>query len=177
MKALIVLFTLCTSAIAAELKIEPVYGFERTYREQPAPARYKTEIFTGIRGTYGFEFLAGELELNQAISDDNDVKYTTQNLLIGARLTPGQSDIYNIYFRSGMRAKKESREYKVNGENRTTSDGIQWDPYAGAGLTLNLINIFALNTSATLVFNRDAEGAERYDTRYTFGFSIKFGNK
>ena len=48
-----------------------------------------------------------------------------------------------------------------------------WDPYAGTGITPNL----ALNTSATLVFNRDAEGDERYDSRYTFGFSFKVDNK
>lgn len=170
-----------THTQAAELKVEPVYGFERTFRATPEPAKFKTVVFTGIRGTYGVEHIAAELELNQSISDDTTAgtktKYTVQNLLVGARLIPGKTDFFNVYFRLGMRAKKEERETTVSGVTTTKADDPKWDPYAGTGLTINFGSMFALNTSATLVFNQNEEGNDRFESRYTFGASFKFGNR
>ena len=79
-KIFILLF-LCVNTFAADLKIEPVYGFERTLQAEPKPARYRTDIFLGVRATYGTEVIAGELEVNQSNSENevSGVKVKTQN--------------------------------------------------------------------------------------------------
>jgi hypothetical protein len=181
MKTLLLLLLITPAAYSLELKVEPVYGFERSYQHTPKPGRYKTEAFAGISATYGADHLAGELELNQGSTSysigEIDNKTTTQNLLFGVRLMPFAKAWYNLYFRSGMRVRKETREITTNGESSIQTDGVQYDPYAGSGLSLNISNLFSLNASATLVFNRDAAESEKYDTRYTFGASFKFGNK
>ncbi len=180
---LIVLLTIVSfqSSYALELKVEPVYGFERTYQHTPKPSRYKTEVFVGVRGTYGTELLAGELELNHGTTSysvgEIDTKTKTENLLIGLRLVPFHKEFYNIFLRGGVKAKRVTREITQNGSANNHTDGVQWDPYAGSGISINLGGLFSLNASATLVYNRDAAESERYDSRYTFGAAFKFGNK
>lgn len=168
------------SIYSAELKIEPVYGFERTYHRSPEPARYKTESFFGVRGTYGVDILAGELEINQSNNSytvgETKTETQTQKFLLGARLVPFRANFYNIYFRGGIRAQKVNRDLTTNGQTTSDNEALNFDPYAGAGLGLNLGGILTLNTSATLVFNKDAESSEQYDTRYTFSVSFKFGS-
>jgi hypothetical protein len=181
MKYLILFLFSINITQAAEVKVEPVYGFERVFRATPAPAKFRTVVFTGVRGTYGVEHIAAEFELNQSISDTSTpgtkMTYTVQKLLVGARLIPGKTDFLNVYFRLGMRAMREQRETTVSGITKKVTDDPKWDPYAGTGLTLNFNSVFALNTSATLVFNKDEEGNDRFENRYTFGASFKFGNK
>ncbi len=181
MKAILfITLLLFGTAQAAELTIEPVYGFERSYQKDPPPSRYKTEVFTGIKGSYGTERIAGELELNQGnttyTTDTTDVKITTQNALLGLRLVPILGKYYNINMRLGARAKKVSRELTTAGVTTTETDDIQYDPYAGAGLSINIANIFSLNTGVTMIYNKNAESGEQYDTRYTLGWAIKFGS-
>lgn len=178
---ILILYSFSTGLHAIGLKVEPVYGFERTFQQNPKPSRYKTETFLGMRAVYGHEYFAGELELNQANSaysvGEVSTKTNTQNVLVGLRLVPFNKDFYNIFLRGGMRAKKESREITQNGSSSTSADAIQYDPYAGSGISINFAGLFSLNASATLVFNRDAQATEQYDSRYTFGASFKFGNK
>lgn len=172
-----------TFTFAAGVQIEPVYGVERNLREFPKPARYKTSTFIGMRATYGVPLISAELEVNQSITkeefpeDDLDVTYTDQKLLLGIRSYPVRSKFFGFYFRAGGRAQKQKREIVEASESRTEEDPVRIDPYAGTGLTLAFADNFALNAGATLVYNRHAEGDEKFDTRYTFGMTIKAGNK
>ncbi|MAX65885.1 MAG: hypothetical protein QF441_08450 [Bacteriovoracaceae bacterium] len=168
---------------ASDLKIEPVYGVERTQREFPKPARYKTETYFGVRALYGTPSFSLEGEVNQSqdtedFPDDNlKVTYKNQKALLGFRTYPIQSKILGVFLRFGARASKQTREITEAGESRTEEGAIIFDPYAGTGLTLVLGNNFALNTGATLIYNRNAEASEQYDTRYSFSFTIRAGNK
>lgn len=173
-----------TSLHASDLKVEPVYGFERTQREFPAPARYRTSAFLGARVLYGKPAFSIEFELNQGVSneefpsDDLEVKYTDRKALLGFRTYPLTSKILGLFLRFGIRAQKNTREIKENGETRKEEDPLSIDPYAGTGLTLVLGNNFSLNTGATLVYNKNAaESSEQFDTRYTFSFTIKAGSR
>jgi len=185
MKKLIttLLFLLSLSSFAAELQIEPVYGVERTQKEFPKPARYKTETFLGVRALYGVPAFSFEVELNQSKSiekfpdSDLEVTYNGQKALVGFRSYPINGQYMAWYLRFGARGQQQSRDIVEAGESRTEKDPIQFDPYAGTGLTLRAGKNFALNAGATLVYNRNAEASEQYDTRYTFSFTIKAGNK
>lgn len=184
MKILTIFMTFfITQAFGAELKIEPVYGVERTQKEFPKPARYKTETFAGIRALYGVPAFSFEVEVNQSINkedfpeDDLEVTYNSQKALIGFRSYPIKSKVVGIYLRFGARGSQNKRDITEAGESRTETDPISFDPYAGTGLTLAAGKNFALNAGATLVYNKNADSSEQYDTRYTFSFTIKAGSK
>lgn len=181
MKLLLLLVLFASTAIAAELKFEPIYGFERSLQAEPKPARYRTEIFLGVRATYGNDVIAAEAEVNQSNSDNEfngtKVKTETQNILLGARLIPLSSQYYNVYLRGGMRARQQKVETTTSGTTITTNNPTQLDPYAGGGVSLNLAGMLSINASATLVYNRNAESSEQYDTQYSLGASFKFGNR
>lgn len=183
---IIVLFLLIISSLAkaAELKLEPVYGVERTQREFPAPARYRTSTFLGARALYGVPAFSVEFELNQSTSkedfpDDNlSVTYIDQKALLGFRSYPITSKYFGWFLRFGARAQQNKREIEENNVKRNEEDPLRFDPYAGTGLTLVAGKAFALNAGATLIYNRNAtEESEKYDTRYTFSFTIRAGNR
>lgn len=187
MKNLILLaltFYYSSNLFAAELKIEPVYGVERTQRELPAPARYRTSTFLGMRALYGVPAFSLEVEVNQGTSkedspaDNLEVTYIDQKALIGFRSYPIHSKYLGWFLRFGARAQKNKREIVENGVQTNEEDPLSFDPYAGTGITLVAGSNFALNAGATMIYNRNAEDeAEKYDTRYTFSFTIRAGNK
>lgn len=181
---LILLFTITLNAKANDLKIEPVYGVERTQRLYPEPARYRTSTFLGLRALYGKPIFSFEAEINQSTSkeefstDDLKVEYVDKKALIGFRTYPLTSQIFGLFLRFGGRAQKNERIIEENGESRTESDALTLDPYAGTGLTVAIANNFSLNAGATLIYNKNAESeSEKYDTRYSFSFTIRAGNK
>lgn len=171
------------SSQAAELKIEPVYGFERNLRAYPKPSRYKTENFLGLRLKYGVQALSFEFEVNQAQSSESftdtneEVDYKTESVLTGLRFTPLRTKVISIFGRLGARAKRQTTTVDKGGASTTETSPINLDPYAGTGLSINIINVFSLNAGVTLIYNRDAEESEKYDSRVTFGVTFRAGNK
>jgi hypothetical protein len=169
-------------SLAAGLSIQPVYGIERTQRQFPEPPKYVTKTFIGIAAIYGIPAISAELELGQSITKDDfpadnmEVTYTTQRAMLGIRSYPIHSKMLGIFFRAGGRAQKEIRDITENGVSTKEEGAVNFDPYAGTGLTFVLGDNFALNAGATLVYNRDAAASEQYDTQYTFSFTIKAGS-
>lgn len=187
MKKLILCSTLfylfhTSQAQSAALKIEPVYGVERTQRQFPKPPKYVTKTFLGMRAVYGVPLISMEFEVGQSIQkddfpdDDMSVTYTTQRAMLGIRSYPIRSQYIGIFFRAGGRAQKEVRDITEAGVETKEESPVNFDPYAGTGLTLAFANNFALNAGATLVYNRDADASEQYDTQYSFSFTIKAGS-
>jgi hypothetical protein len=181
---LILLFIFSYNLFAADsaLTIEPLYGVERTQRVFPEPAKIVTRTFLGVRANYGVPLLSAELELTQSLDDEEfsdgmKVAYTTQRAMLGVRSYPYTSQYFGAYFRAGVRAQKTKHEITEDGEKRTEESDIEYDPYGGAGITIAFANNFALNAGATLVYNKHAVDGEQFDTQYTFGFTIRAGNR
>lgn len=170
-------------SFSQELKVEPLYSFEKTYRIEPAPAKYVTRTYLGVRATYGVTLLSGELEVAQSTdsdtfpADSSEVEYTTQRAMLGIKSYPFKTQYVGAYLRAGMRAKKEKRETTIGSVTTTEEDDIILDPYAGAGLTAAISSFFALNAGITLVYNRNAPEGKQYDQQLTFSFTIKAGNR
>ncbi|MCT4642180.1 MAG: porin family protein [Bacteriovoracaceae bacterium] len=186
MKNLIIITILTffiTNAHSAELKVEPLYSFEKTYRIEPAPAKFVTRTYIGARGTYGVPLLSAELEV--ARSEDSDtfpaqvkkVDYETYRAMLGLKSYPFTFSYGGVYFRAGARAKKESVTTTISGVETKNEGEIVLDPYAGAGITIAFSNMFALNAGVTLVYNRDAPSNEQFDRQTTFSFTIKASNR
>lgn len=178
-----ILFTFSTQLLAAgsTFTFEPLYGVERTQRAFPKPAKIVTRTFLGARANYGVPILSAELEVAQSLDDEDfsgqKVSYTTQRAMLGIRSYPFVSKYFGAYFRAGVRAQKTKVEVTEAGETETDEGDIEYDPYAGTGLTIAFGNNFALNAGATLVYNKTAVEGEQFDTQYSFGFTIRAGNK
>jgi hypothetical protein len=181
--AFIILCYIITDGFASEVKIEPMYGVERTQREYPQPARYVTKTYVGLRALWGVPLISAELEIANSTNtedfptDNLKVTYKDQRAMLGIRSYLINSKVVGWYGRLGARAKKQTREITEAGVSRTETDDPDFDPYAGTGLTIRMGKLFALNAGATLVHNKNADPSEQYDTQYTFSFTIKAKSK
>ena len=167
----------------AEFKIEPVYGFERTQKELPKPKKYRTTSYVGARVLWGVPRTAFEFEVNTSNAKDDfpeqnlEYKYQTNTALIGFRHYIAHGKNFGWFVRAGARAREERITEINNGVEDKKDPSINFGPYAGSGLTLAYGSLFALNASATVVYNKDADPSEQYDTRYGLSFTIKAGNR
>ncbi|MBC75616.1 MAG: hypothetical protein CME64_06335 [Halobacteriovoraceae bacterium] len=181
----ILLCSYSLTSIAAELKIQPVYSIETTRREYPEPANQITKTYVGVSALYGEPIFSGEFEIAQSTytdtfpSSDSEVTSLTRRAMLGIRSYPITSKYLGGFLRAGVRAKQETLDIKESGETREEVLPVYIDPYAGAGLTLALGSIAAVNASATMVYNRsaDVDESERYDVQYTLSATFKIGNR
>lgn len=179
----LLLLSISPFSYGAELKIEPVYGFERTQKELPKPKKYRTTSYVGARVLWGVPRTAFEFEVNTSNAKDDlpeenlSYKYQTNTALIGFRHYIAHGKNFGWFFRAGARARQENITEIKNGVEDKKSPSLNFGPYAGTGLTLAYGSLFALNASATLVYNKDADPTEQYDTRYGLSFTIKAGNR
>ena len=168
---------------ASEVKIEPIYSIERTQRQLPAPAKVVTNTYVGARALYGVPLISAELEIAQAFRTEDfpslsqKVDYNTQRAMLGFRSYPLKTEIIGFYLRGGVRARKEVRTTTENGTPTVDDSGVQIDPYAGVGLSINLGENFSLNAGSTLVYNKNADEDHRFDSVNTLSFTIKAKNK
>ena len=181
---ILILATCFTSAIFAQtLKVEPLYGFERTYRIEPAPAKYVTRNYLGARATYGTSLLSGELEVSQSEDKDSfpdsnqSIEYTIIRALLGIKSYPIRSEYFGAYARAGGRYRKEDRTIETNGVTTEDKGEGKIDPYAGAGLTVALNNFFALDAGVTYIYNDDMPSGKEWDRQLSLSISFKLGNR
>lgn len=183
MKIIIALFVLSSPLLSQTLKIEPIYGFEKTYRIEPAPAKYVTRSFLGARATYGVPLLSGELEVSQ--TDDEDafpeenktIEYSIMRAMLGIKSYPIRSQYLGAYMRAGGRYRKEDRKIKENGSVTSDKGETSVNPYAGAGVTLALSQIFALDAGVTYIYNDELPSGKEWDRQLSLSISFKIGNR
>ncbi len=170
-------------SFSQELKVEPLYSFEKNYRIEPAPAKHVTRTYLGLRATYGTSALSGEFEVAQSTNTDtfpvsnSEIDFTSQRAMLGIKSYPFKTQYIGAFLRAGIRAQKEKREITTGSVKTTEEDDILLDPYAGAGVTAAISSFFALNAGITLVYNRNAPEGNQFDQQLTFSFTIKAGNR
>ena len=187
MKRIIILLISSVSftSLAAALKVQPVYSIETTRREYPEPASQITRTYLGVSAIYGEPIFSAEFEVAQSTytdtfpSTDSEVTSLTRRAMLGVRSYPITSKYFGTFLRAGARVKQETLDIKESGQTREEVLPVYVDPYAGAGVTLALGKVFAVNASATMVYNRSADVAEseKYDVQYTLSATFKVGNR
>ena len=167
---------------ASELKVEPIYSIERTLRAYPAPSKMVTNYYLGLKAIYGVPLISAEFEVAQSTRVENfpdegkKVDFTNQRIMLGFRSYPYKTKYVGLYFRGGARAKKEIRETTENGSSTLSDSGIDLDPYAGVGLTVEFGKTFSMNAGSTLAYNKNASDSDdQYDVINTLSFSMKAG--
>ena len=186
MKFVLTILIFITSSLAysqskSAFVFEPIYGVERTQVEYPKPSRYVTRSLFGARALYGVRLLSAELEYTRSddtrtyTEDDYKVHDTVERLMLGTRSTFAISSFLGWWLRFGVRASKNKAEITDQGVESTENPPIEYDPYAGTGLTLAVGPMFALNAGATMIFTDGFPSTKKYDVQYTFGFTVKVG--
>ncbi len=169
---------------AQGLLIEPVVGFEKYYRIEPAPASFQTRTILGVRGTYGVTGLSAELEVTQGTNTSNvldgavnkEVKDTRKQLRLGLKSTIPLASFFAFTARAGVRGREDISEITASGVTTIKESGVHVDPYAGAGISIAIASNFALNAGATITQFKDVNDAKDYEVTYTLSGALKFGS-
>jgi hypothetical protein len=179
------LFILFAFNVKAQgLLIEPVIGFEKYYRIEPAPASFQTRTILGVRATYGVVALSGELEATQGTNSSNvldglvnkAVKDTRNQLRLGLKSTFPLASFFAFTARAGVRGREDKSEITASGVTTIKESGVHVDPYAGAGISIAIAKNLAINAGATITQFKDVNDAKDYEVTYTLSGALKFGS-
>lgn len=175
----IIPFLFLPQALAAGkeyLNVGPVVGYERVQKISPTPHTTDRLVY-GVRATYGPPLLSAEAEVTQGKDTESfplrdlTIKETATNVKLGIKSNFLRTKFITTYLRAGGHARKSEIETTESGITTTDEPAIYISPYAGTGLTVNLLNKFKLNLGVTAIFTGKPKGSDReYQT--TFGFSV-----
>lgn len=159
------------------MKIEPVVGLERVQKIEPTP-HTKNRFIYGIRMNYGPPIFSAEAEVTQGKDSESfplqslSIEETVTNAMLGVRSSFHFGNLLQWYLRLGGHARKSEVSRTENGVTTTRDPAVYLSPYAGTGLSINLLNAFSLNAGYTVLFTGKPKGSDReYQT--TLGFSVR----
>lgn len=159
------------------LKIEPVVGLERVQKIEPTP-HSNTRFIYGLRMNYGPPLLSAEAEITQGKDSESfpvqnlTTEETVTNAMLGVRSSFNFGGVLQWYLRLGGHGRKSEYSKTLNGVTTTREPSVYLSPYAGTGLSINLLNAFSLNAGYTVIFTGKPKGSDReYQT--TLGFSVR----
>ena len=166
-----------SSSTNGYLKIEPVVGMERVQKIEPTP-HSKTRFIYGLRLNYGPPIFSAEAEITQGKDSESfpgqslSIEETVTNAMLGVRSSLNFGGILQWYLRAGGHGRKSEYSKTLSGVTTTREPSIYLSPYAGTGLSINLLNAFSLNAGYTVIFTGRPKGSDReYQT--TLGFSVR----
>lgn len=158
-------------------KLEPIIGYERVQKLEPTP-HAKSRLMYGLRASYGPPVLSAEAELTQAKDDEAfpqqnlTIEEKSTNLMLGLRSSFNLGGMLSWYFRAGGHARKSEYSRTESGVTTTREPAVYLSPYAGTGLSVNLMGNFTANAGYTVIFTGRPKGSDReYQT--TLGFAVK----
>ncbi|WP_372656287.1 hypothetical protein [Halobacteriovorax sp.] len=158
------------------LTIGPIVGYERVQKISPTQ-HTKDRLIYGVRAVYGPPLLSAEAEVTQGKDtesfpdQDLTIKETATSAMVGLRSNFLRTKVLTTYIRAGGHARKSEIETTEAGVTTTREPAVTISPYAGAGLSVNLLNKFRLNLGVTGIFTGKPKGSDReYQT--TLGFTV-----
>jgi len=157
--------------------LEPIVGFETTYRNTPTP-HTSTRAIYGARATAGVDLLMGELEYTKGSDTKTfstapeSVKNTDEKAKLGIRSTYHFNSYLFISGRLGGQATKNIREETNGGVVTITEPPIKYHPYAGASLGLRFGSVASISLGTTMIF-KDSKDPSKNDVQNTV--SARFG--
>lgn len=157
--------------------LTPIVGFERAVKRVP-DYHVRTRLTYGALLTAGYRELALEAEYTRASDREEfplqglSLRDTDDRLKLGLRTThflvfPRLS----FTLRAGGQASRNTHEEVLNGVATRTVGKIQYDPYAGAGVDLRLLQRLTLGAGLTAVF-REFPDMSKTDYQLTFGLTL-----
>lgn len=162
---------------ASGIVVEPVIGYERVQSILPTP-HTSNRLFYGVRASWGPQLLSVEAEVTQSKDDQTydagatKVAETSTNYKLGLRSGYNIGSNLRWYLRAGASARDSKYETTSAGVTTTNDPGVYVSPYAGTGLSINMLGIFSLNAGVTAVFT-DHKDVSEPEYQSSLGFSIR----
>jgi hypothetical protein len=162
------------------VSVEPIIGYERV--QKLVPQRHTRDRLTyGARARAGIPAISAELEYTRA-EDTEDfsnqpltrVKDQDDRLKLGIVSSYSLSTLLSFQARAGGQASRGHHEETVSGATSATDRKLEYNPYAGGGLTARLGDTLDLSAGITVVFHEFPDMSKN-DYQTTLGFSVKFG--
>lgn len=179
----ILIISSSTSALAygniskGNLTIEPIVGYERVQSILPTP-HTSNRLFYGARANWGPQYLSLEAEVTQSKEDETynsgtvEMAETSTNYKLGLRSAYNIGSSLRWYLRAGASARESKYERTEAGVTTTQEPATYVSPYAGSGLSINMLGVFSLNAGITAVFTNHRE-IEEPEYQSSLGFSIR----
>ena len=119
-----------------------------------------------------------EAEVTQSKEDETyssgtvEMAETSTNYKLGIRSAFNIASSLRWYLRAGASARKSEYERTEAGVTTTQKPATYVSPYAGSGLSINMLGIFSLNAGITAVFT-DHREIDEAEYQSSLGFSIR----
>jgi hypothetical protein len=158
------------------LLIQPIIGLETVKKWTPT-VRTVTRTVVGARAIYGPPLLSAEAEVTRAQDDEylyeQDMKIEEESYAakLGVRTSIGIPFV-RFFIRGGGQARQRKIKETQAGVVTNNEPAIRTSPYAGAGLSINLMGIF-VNAGYTAIFTGKPKGSD-YEHQTTLGIGMRF---
>ncbi len=174
--------TLPSAALAMpsnlSFKIEPIVGYERVQKVYPTP-HSRDRLLLGARAIGGIPLVSAEVEFTRSQDSEDfptlgkSVKDADDKLKLGLRSSHSMSTLLSAYIRAGGEARRTTREETEDGVTTKSLSPVEYNPYAGLGVTARLSSRFELNAGITAVFNEFPKMSKNdYQTSLSFAVRI-----
>jgi hypothetical protein len=156
--------------------IEPVFGIETVYRTTPKIHTVNRSVY-GVRLSAGSALISAEGEYLKGSDSETyltapqTIKYNDEKFKLGAKTTMKINDYIGIVARLGCQAKQIGQETITNGVSVNVVKPIEYDPYAGAALTVRLGRTY-INIGSTAIIKDIGDLGK---TEYQNSISASFG--
>jgi hypothetical protein len=175
----IVLLGICPAPVRAaplSLSVEPIIGYERTQILLPK-AHTVNRLMYGGRVTAGLLLLSAEGEYTHGAIDETfpntSQSSASDRLKLGLRSSFGLGRLFSFYLRGGVDASQEITSQTVNGVTTTTRNGINYNPYGGAGIRVGLGRNLALNAGVVAIVP-NFQDMNQNTYQLSAGFTVRF---
>lgn len=150
----LILFPMTSSAIVLTT-LEPIVGYQRSQRLVPNPHTHDHLVY-GARFTAGLLLFSVEGEYTRGTDSETfptmSTKDTTDQARLGLRSTFRLLGFVHLFVRAGGQARRNVHEETISGVTTSVTEPIRYNPYAGAGLRVNLASHFSLTGDLTTTF-------------------------
>ncbi|MCO4795499.1 MAG: hypothetical protein KC493_17395 [Bacteriovoracaceae bacterium] len=179
----LILFLIMTPSLAnaksgkGNLLVQPIVGIETVKKWDPT-VRTVTRTVVGARAVYGPPLISAEAEVTRSQDDeylfetDLKVEEETYAAKLGIRSSFRLVSMLRFYIRGGGQARQRKITETQAGVVTTKEPAIRTSPYAGAGLSVNLMGFF-VNAGYTAIFTGKPKGSD-YETQTTLGIGARF---
>lgn len=172
----IVVLSLISVQTFAEIQIQPIVGYERVQKISPTLRTVDRAVY-GARLVYGPPIFSFEAEVTK--SSDNE-SFPGRNLTIKEDSTAAKLGIRSgfsfpfvrWYLRAGGSGRKSTITTTNAGITTQRDPAIYVSPYAGTGLTVNVMGAFTADAGITVIFSGRPKGSDR-EYQSTLGFGVK----
>lgn len=165
-------------AVDKNVTVTPIIGIERFQKFYPTPSMKLRTVY-GARAVYKLpisslegEYTHGEDTTYYAL-ENSTYKDVGDKVKLGLRGGIDFASFFTFSIRGGAEAAQNKITKSLNGVDSVLENKTQVNPYVGAGLSVNFMQVFSLNAEVTAVYKHNTTpGLSDYEITPVVGFTV-----